>query len=1103
MKKALKILGIVLLSIVVLLVTTLGTVLSPGCLNRIATTLASDFIDGQIKLGTIELKILRSFPNLELSIEDLTIEYSHDRFAKFDGFHSKKAGYGGESDTLVLVKDLSLNLNCMRLLNDGEVCVNNASIHSARFFIHAFDSLTTNLDILNFPEGDDEDGGDMLRFNIESLDLEDVIAYYSSSDEEYILNLKDIVAQGSNNHLKLSMDAVGTVSNEYWDSVDIPLSLDTDLNYFISDDGIKLNLHTLSSELMEIPVFASGKADIGQDSTYVKGNISIDRFPLGSILDNYGYLLSPSMNDIRTDAVLNMSLTVDGWIDPAKERWPGMILEMDIPDSYIAYNELFDNGHLALKLKADSTTDKYVQLEVDNLGLDFKGFDFKLKGDASNVLGKDPIINLSAKANAQLAELVKYIPEDTGMEANGAIDLFIDWKFKLSDLSNDDVNFQSLDGRLTSPGISISSPSDTLYATIKHPHISVSSRLDKISIDFGVDSANFISGPILYVVGEKIGFSASSSGKIDKSTSRLADLNVNLLINSLNMRGSDSLTISIRDSYNKLNYKDSDFSFADNSRLALVKSGDNKVTLSGLNLGFDTNKARTPRNSHRRGQKRRDETDIPAILDTSSRSVSEIISDIDFTDSDISLDLGQEIKDFLHLWHPSATIFLSRGIVSTPLLPLNNTISNLEGSVDMDQIELKNLDIKSGHSDLSVSGRMYGFNRKGSDNNSAMLNSAIDIRALKIDANELLGSLNEGMSTTQDEVDVQSENQAASALVVVPANINSNINIRIDSLDFASFNFHDLRSRIRSRNRCVQITNTSIKSAYGRASLDGFYQTANKRDISGGFNLELHDITANRIIDLVPSIDSLVPLLESFHGLLNCQLTATSQLDTNMNIVIPSLNGVVRVSGSDLRLSENEVINKVGKLLRFKQSNVWNIDDMSIEGIISNNTLEIFPFYMGVDRYYLGVSGTQEFDQSFKYHISVIESPLPFKFGINLKGNFDKWNYTLGRARYSKNKMPVYSSIVDTLQVNLVTSIKDIFRKGTDAAISEYHNRQQSISNRREDNTDDDSPLSQEEANRLDEYWIDYEYEEESKEIEDELNAMMNEDLQELISKLH
>ena len=67
----------------------------------------------------------------------------------------------------------------------------------------------------------------------------------------------------------------------------------------------------------------------------------------------------------------------------------------------------------------------------------------------------------------------------------------------------------------------------------------------------------------------------------------------------------------------------------------------------------------------------------------------------------------------------------------------------------------------------------------------------------------------------------------------------------------------------------------------------------------------------------------------------------------------------------------------------------------------------------------------------------MLKSPIPWKFGINLKGNFDKWKWRFGGAKYKKIDTPVYTRQLDTARVNLRNAIRNIFEKGVSLALEQ------------------------------------------------------------------
>jgi hypothetical protein len=161
------------------------------------------------------------------------------------------------------------------------------------------------------------------------------------------------------------------------------------------------------------------------------------------------------------------------------------------------------------------------------------------------------------------------------------------------------------------------------------------------------------------------------------------------------------------------------------------------------------------------------------------------------------------------------------------------------------------------------------------------------------------------------------------------------------------------------------------------------------------------------------------------------------------------VTGIVKIDGKNLSLSESEDLDKLRKSLRFKDRDSSYIDAMSVRGIINNDQLEIFPFILDVDRYTVALSGIQQFDQKFKYHVAAIRSPVPFKFGVNLKGMFSDWRWKLGKAKFKSTKIPLFDDQVDGVRVNLVNSIHNIFERGVEQAIKQNEQAQSAIESKK------------------------------------------------------
>ncbi|MDE7128361.1 MAG: hypothetical protein K2O58_10840, partial [Bacteroidales bacterium] len=430
----------------------------------------------------------------------------------------------------------------------------------------------------------------------------------------------------------------------------------------------------------------------------------------------------------------------------------------------------------------------------------------------------------------------------------------------------------------------------------------------------------------------------------------------------------------------------------------------------------------------------------------------EWLSEEDFRKSDFEFKLDDAIMQYYKSWDFSGNMGIGSASLATPYFPLRTSVRNFSGHITNDAVSLNRMTLKSGTSELSAAGKLTGIRRMLMGGGMLRLN--LKVAAESLNANELLSAYSKGSQYVADPsvnsgdmddneyqemivTDTLANAVPESSLLVVPANIMANISLEAKNVKWSKLEMDWVGTEITMKERCIQVKNTIASTNVGDAYLDGFYSTQTKQDIKTGFDLNLVDITAEKVIEMLPAVDSIMPMLKSFKGLLNCQIAATSQLDTSMNIIMPTLNGVIRISGKDLGLAETESLYKILKLLKFKDTHSIHIDEMSVEGVIADNRIEIFPFVLSIDRYTLAMSGIQHMDQTFKYHISILKSPLLVRFGVNLWGDFDNFKFKIGKAKYKNTQVPIFSSVIDETRLNLNKTIKDIFSKGVNQAIKE------------------------------------------------------------------
>ena len=406
----------------------------------------------------------------------------------------------------------------------------------------------------------------------------------------------------------------------------------------------------------------------------------------------------------------------------------------------------------------------------------------------------------------------------------------------------------------------------------------------------------------------------------------------------------------------------------------------------------------------------------------------------DFESSDIDIRLDSTITSLLGQWNPRARLRFAKASVRTPMLPLRTRIDEFDASVDLNGLSIDALKLRCGASDLDISGSVTGVSEVATGSGRGEYNIELDVHSHLIQANQLLAALEKGRegaaeSVPDDAVEedydavieedyLSSEDAPASGmkLFVIPANVNAEIHLMAERAIYSNICAEDLNARIRVSERTAQLVDLKAKADFGSLGINAFYSTKTKKNIKAGFDINLRNITADKLIALVPAVDTLVPVLSSFKGNLNCNLAATTALDTLCNPKLSSMEGAFKITGSELSLKQDGTFRKIAKILMFRDRKQGKIDTLYISGTVRNNQVRLYPFLLSMDRYSLSLGGWQRFDGRFDYKVSLLRSPILIRFGVNLYGSdFSHLKWRLMKAQFKGTNVPRFHEDVEDL----------------------------------------------------------------------------------------
>ena len=1119
-----KIIGIIAAVFAVILLVLQLTLNSRWLRSKVDSVAASVMPDGQLRYDRLHFK---TFPYFVAEADRLSVTYPHELFSAYDGLGVRgpllSEGRGAVEDTLLAVDRLALSLNPWKLFC-GRVRVRQLALEHPQIYYHAYSEGHSNLDIIASSEepkdtaskssglpwislGDIRIGerpkivytsqadtvharvrfdelrltGDVrikknklasklrgMSLALDSLKLGGrlpadtlAVAVDHFGIENPRTNLLDILLQGDALYFSPQLG-----------SLQVPADIDARVGFKNHSRHFDVDLDHLKASIAYVPLHAEGAFSKYADFLKLKATAGIDSCKLATVLDKYAANFVPEARDICTDAILNLGVKADGTL--SKTEYPDAEVAVDIPSGHVSWLPKKIRAMLDLGANAHLTPAGALSADIDRCHLRSDGIKLDLDGDGQDLIGRDPAVAARLGGFVVLDSIGRYLPAKVDVRGSGKVNLDADVKAHLNELEDYIFRKSRIACKLDAEQVSVRMPSQNLTAMLRRPDISLSTAESSVKLSADMDSVS---------VKLSDSFRAGVRGMVNRADVKKVE--------------SDGKMVPY-------------LSFSTTENLLKLYAGENKIEAENALISFEAmQRVRKPRPRMKRflDSLQRVYPGVPRDSLMSKWRAGRPVDDLASKDLKVSLD--SSFVALLNRWHPGGMVSLENASLVSPSLPLRTTLNSLDLALDDDDAQLASFNLDSGTSDIDMTGSLGGFRRFIRGRGPLKFN--FNVRSNRLNANEILVAMQQGKVNA--DVDVEAADFVVDSLanaqfdptagemkaIVVPKNLRGSIKLLADRVDYSSLEIRPAAAEINIRNRVLQVKDVDVQSNVGRIKMDAFYATKSKADISAGLDMHLMDMPAYDIIHMLPTVDALMPALKSFEGNLGCDVSVTTQLDTNMNVVMPSMEGLVRVSGEDLFIRNAGSLRKVTRLLMFQDKNIGQIQNLYVDAVIGENKVEVYPFVLGVDKYKVALAGTQGFNGSMRYNISVLESFLPFRFGIDIFGNLDKWRFTLGRNKYRGGRVPSFTADLDTMQVNLLDVIRNVYDRGVQGAMTQMELENKRLEKAKMLNSYTGAPsdemLSAGEFQQVDSLLFAMQMDEETRELEEDISAAADEAL--------
>ncbi len=988
MKKFIKVFLIAFLSLLAVLILTIGIawwiIFTPERITPIVRKQADKYLTCQSEIGEVELTFFSSYPNFGLKIKQFTL------------INPMRGAY---SDTLLMVEELTGIIDAVAWWDTKEIVLVGLELSGGSINVFSDSLGNTNYDVFSTDTASSPETGTKTILPV--IDIQDVVLdhvnlHYNdlSTNLNALIQNLDAKLTGTvtsdnisgNLEVSRSMISLEFAGEKYLEQASINFNVPVDL--IPSRQFINLKNARFSINDLELWLNGSLENDTVHQSLSTDIGYTFSSWQVSTILALVPTSFHSYLDGIELDGFLTSEGSIKGQLNDS--LMPLMDIHLTLENGVMEYDDFplpLHDIQGDINFYSDLKSDDLSYLRINRFNASTPQSNVKVRGMV-NHLFSDIACDLTMQPSLRLDEFAPMIPDSMNVDISGRANGQIRSKFTLSQLKKMQLERMKFSGNITLSDL------DAAYD-------SLSLQTNHTSIDFALPNRK-ASTP-----NTKFAFASISSQKL--SASKLESYNAYLNNSSITLETSDVRdTTRIPDIICSF-AMDSLYAGMDTLSIAIAKP-DGKISLFPRYKRPDQPRILLSYNS---GQ-------FISAMGENSASLKDIS-----LDADIQNDNTQ--KDIFLQWMVKGFIDMNQGSIALSGSPHPIEIPAVKMDFEPETFNIEEASIKFDKSDFQLSGEasnILSYFRGDSilRGNFSFVSNTTDITQMMA----FTSGLGSEDTTSVEQAEASSDDSTYTGPYMVPEGIDLLLNTNIKTATLGIDTISDIIGDVRVKDGVLVLDGLTLQTPGARIQLTSMYRTPRKNHIYMGLDYHMLDIEIGELLNMIPDIDTLMPMLRSFAGEAEFHIAIETYVDSLYNIKLSTLRGASSIRGSNLVLMDGETFSDIANKLKFNKKTENKVDSLSAEFTIFRNEIDIYPFLIVMDKYKAVVAGRHNTDMSFKYHVSLVESPVPVKLGVDLNGNIEDLNVDLAKCKYAEFYRPAHRGVVENKQLELMQMIRDI-----------------------------------------------------------------------------
>ncbi len=1020
MKKALKITGITLASLVGLVLVVAGiavaVVTSSGRLTKMVKKYAPQFVNCEMQLGKADLTLFKTFPNIGVDIENVALI---------------NPMAGSPSDTLANINNLIVVVDAKKFLKEKEIVVRRCILEDAFVNLYTDSIGNSNLDVFNAKEDNDTTSSSFnYLVDIEEVKLKNSTLFYTDDR-----NKMTAQAHGFN------LDLEGSMMN---DTIDAELGLEAlslslrmnDIDLAINDLELKFDGTLEQKEILDCLFelhtpdvsFAFKENYLQHDTLNLDAYLNLDMVRKKAHFDDWDIGLNQyeitvrgsaeilENKDIELDVNLfTNTLDIENVMAYLPEKLQkrlnsiGYAGKMRVKDAVVVgtYNDslmplisakiLTDNAMVnvpslpypltEINLDADLDLDlnsSANSVTVNAMNAKFNRSDLNVNGVVDDLLG-DIGLKLKVKGDVPMTDIKGFLPKS--MKLNGRANLDLTTNFTVEQLmkSLKDYNLNRLKANGTLKIKDFAFDMDTIHAAA--PLLNFALAMPASAKQKGKSGAYIAlnSSQLDAVVGKGINAQMKSPDIKLAADNFKGDMNKMLLDAAL--------------SFNKLDVVyDSVVAHVATPAITFVTTPEKNAKGLNARVTFD-------------GKEVDAAVGKTYALNTNSLKVNASVKE------------NKAKTDFLNHWNPEADFMLGNAVVKVDGLDEDIRISNIDFLFNSTELDFKKSTFRIGQSDLSLQGSVIGIKEwlEGHDN---VMKGELQLTSDMLNINEIM-DLTSGLGRSDAEpVEASLENKEDNPFLV-PMGVDLTFGIRTKKSLYDNFDLNNLSGTLTVKDGTLILQEIGFTNKAAEMQLTALYQSPRPNNLFLAMDFHLLNVQINDLLHMVPYIDTLVPMLKTFDGQAEFHIGAETNLRSNYQPKISTLRAAADIEGKNLTVNDKFTFTKITDMLDVSTNGEYRVDSLDVQLTAFKDEIDLWPSQIAIGKYKVTVDGRMMLDKNGEYHLSVTQSPLPVRLGLKISGPLNKLEYKLEDCKYPNLYKPNKRSDREQMYYELKKKIAD------------------------------------------------------------------------------